>query len=115
VASTSADCADTSPPASISRSALGVHRAVLAHLQRRGVEPERLRLPDQVLQLAVRLPGGARAQQRVLDQPQVGEKRRAVRVGQVGLAQPGGAQPFGQKKQEGAIRLVGGPCLEARE
>ncbi len=92
-----------------------VHRAVLAHLQRRGVEAERLGLPDQVLQLPERLPARARTGQRVLDQAQVGEEGGAAGVGQVGVAQPGGADAFRQEKQECAIRLLGGPCADLRE
>ena len=58
------------------------------------MEPERLGLPDQVLQLPERLPRGAGRGQRLLDQAQVSEESRAVLVGQVGLAQPGGLDPF---------------------
>ena len=52
----------------------GVHLAVLPDLQLGQVEPERLRLPDQVLQLAERLPRCARRRQRVLHQAQVGQE-----------------------------------------
>ncbi len=52
----------------------GVHRAVLADLQLGQVEAERLGLPDQLLQLAVRLPGGSRGGQRLLDQAQIGQE-----------------------------------------
>ena len=51
-----------------------VDMAVLSHLERGEMKPERLRLPDQMLQLAVGLAWRARACERALDAAQVGEQ-----------------------------------------
>ena len=79
---------------------------MLADLEARQVEPERLGLPDQVLQLPVRLPGRPGGGQRRLDQPQVGQelpgrrRRRGRRPG------AGGRRPFGRVQQVGAVGLA---------
>ena len=64
---------------------LGVHLAVLPDLQAGQVEPERLRLPDEVLQLTVGLLGRPGRGQRLLHDAQVGEELGRARVGQVGV------------------------------
>ncbi len=84
----------------------GVHRAVLPDLQLGQVEPERLGLPDELLQLAERLPGGAPGGQGLLHQPQVGEEAGGARVGQVRMPQPGGLEPPGQVEEVGPVRFV---------
>ena len=88
---------------------LGVHRAVLPDLEPGKVEPERLRLPEQVLELTECLPGGAGPGQRPLHEPEVGDELSRAAVGQarraVVLASPDGAQPPRRVKQVGAIRL----------
>ena len=62
-----------------------VHRAVLPDLQAGQVKAERLGLPDQVLQLAERLPGRTRGGQRVLHGTQVGQESGGPGVSQVGV------------------------------
>src|SRR5690606_33463955 len=47
-----------------------MHGGVLTHLQLGQVEPERLDLPEQLLQAAVGLPRGAAGDEGVLDDPQ---------------------------------------------
>ena len=95
VASTSGRSGPTAAAARLrSRPGRGRAPRVLADLQPGQVEPERLRLPDQVLQLAGRLPGRAGRGQRVAA-PAAGRRgTRAARVGQVGVPQPGRAQPL---------------------
>ena len=56
------------------------------------MESERLGLPDEVLELAVRLPGGASCRQRPLRQPQVGDELSSRRIGQ---ARPASGAPSG--------------------
>ena len=51
-----------------------VHRRVLTHLQLRKVKPERLSLPDEVLELAEREPGRAGLRERPLHDPQVAQE-----------------------------------------
>ena len=58
-----------------------VHLGVLADLQLGQVEPERLDLPDQVLQLAVGLPAGTGRGQRDLNRAQLGQQLVRARVG----------------------------------
>ena len=93
----------------------GVHLAVLADLQLGEVEPEGLGLPDEVLELAVGLPVRPGGGQGLLDGAQVGEERLGVRVGQVGVALAGGAQPGGGVQQEPAVRLVGRAVGDLRQ
>ena len=88
------------------RQRLGVHPGVLAHLKAREVEAERLGLPDQVLQLTVRLPDRAGLRERRLDQAQVGEEVRRPGVGQVEVPCPGGGEPLGRVQQVGAVGLA---------
>ena len=113
VARTSCVCGDGgSPPLQLGQRP-GVHLAVLPDLQLGQVEPERLRLPDQVLQLAERLPRRARRRQRVLHQAQVGQEPGRIPVAQIRVAQPGGAEPFGQKEQVRTVRLGRGAGRDA--
>ena len=88
----------------------GVHLAVLPDLQAGQVETERLRLPDEVLQLAERLLGRAGGGQRRLHHPQVGQALRGARVGQVGVPLPGGGQPLRHVQQVGPVGLLGCSC-----
>ena len=83
--------------------------AVLPDLQAGQVEAERLGLPDQVLQLAEGLLGRAGRGQRLLDQAQVGQELAGSRVGQVGVPDPGGAEPLGGVQQVGPVRLLRRP------
>jgi hypothetical protein len=70
------------------------------------VEAERLGLPDQVLQLAEGLLGGARRRQRLLDDPQVGEVLRGPGVGQVGVPRARRGQALRHVKQVGPVGLL---------
>jgi hypothetical protein len=85
---------------------------VLADLQAGQVEAERLRLPDELLELAVGLAARAGGGQGVLQQPQVGDELRGAGVGQAGLLglraarQPGGPQPQRREQQELPVRLL---------
>ena len=63
----------------------GVHGTVLADLQLGEVEAERLGLPDEVLQLAVRLLAGTGGRQRVLDEAQVRHEVRRPWIGEIGV------------------------------
>ena len=84
-----------SRPPSISSSAAACTCGVLADLQLRQVEAERLDLPDEVLQLAVRLPRRAGRGQRLLGDPQVGEQLAGRAVGEVEVAAAGGGDAGG--------------------
>jgi hypothetical protein len=53
---------------------MGMNLAVLAHFELGEVKAKRLRLPDEVLQLAVCLSRSAGGGQRALDQLQVGDE-----------------------------------------
>ena len=75
---------------------------------RRGGSRTSRSLPDQVLQLAVRLPGGAGRDQRLLHQAQVARAapRRPARPGRPLPA--GGGDPRGHDQQPLPVRLVRG-------
>jgi hypothetical protein len=79
---------------------------MLTDLQLGEVEAERLDLPDQVLQLPVRLAYRTRLDQGVLHDPQVGEEVGRAVVAQVGVAPPGGLDAFGGVQDELAVRLA---------
>ena len=81
---------------------------VLAHLELGEVEPERLDLPDQVLQAAVGLARAPRRDERVLHDAQVGEQLLGVAVREVGVARAGRGDAAGDEQQDAAVGLGGG-------
>src|SRR6266536_6288327 len=90
----------------------GMHLAVLADLETGQVEAEGLGLPEQVLELTERLPGGARPRQRPLHEAEVGDELRRTAVGQAGLAvalaDPDRVQPPRRVQQVDAVGLLRG-------
>ncbi len=83
-----------------------VHRRVLPHLEFGQVEAERLDLPDQLLEVPVRLSRRARLRQRVLHDPQVGEQVLRVSVAEVGVARAGRGDLAREQQQDAPVRLV---------
>jgi hypothetical protein len=76
------------------------------------MEPERLDLPDEVLQLTERLLDRPGRGQRILDDAQVGEKLGRSGVGQVGVPDPGRVDPLGRVQQVGPVRLLRRPSRD---
>ena len=90
---------------------VGVHGRVLADLQGRHVEAERLHLPDQVLEVAESESFRVRLPQRGLDRSQVLEEFGRVRIA-MGKPGPGGRQALGGEQQELPVRLPGRPLAD---
>ena len=93
----------------------GVYRAVLADLQLGEVEAERLRLPDEVLHLAVGLPARSRGYQRPLDQAHIGHECVRPRVGEVGVAVTGRLEARRDVEQVGPVGLLRGTGRDVGE
>ena len=98
---------------------------VLANLQRRQVEAERLDLPAEVLDVAPRDPREADLDQGVLDLAQLGDELGRVAIGArgrralLGEAAAGAAEPLGDEREALPERLVRIPLanrpIEVRE
>ena len=85
-----------------------VHLRVLPHLELGEVEPERLHLPDQPLQVAVGRPRARRPR------PASAARRRGrpraprrAPYAEVGVARPGRGDPLGEEVDDPTVRLVG--------
>ncbi len=70
------------------------------------MEPERLHLPDEVLELPVRAAHVPRLGERGLHRAQVLEELLRRGVGEVRIAGPGGLDPGGQEEQHLTVRLA---------
>ena len=86
----------------------GVYHGVLTELHLDHVEAEGLRLPDQILQRAIRRTLGAGFGQGTLHDLQVGDEIVAAVVHEVGVALDGVAQAIGHHQHDGAVQLLGG-------
>ena len=86
----------------------GVHERVLTELHLDQVEPKGLRLPDELLQRAVRGAHGAGRGQRALNNAQVGNVVVGRGVHDVCRALDGGAQAVRDHDHDGAVQLGGG-------
>ncbi len=85
-----------------------VHAAVLADLQLGQMEPEGLHLPDQVLQLSVRLPRGAGGGQAGLDRAEIGQQLGRGAVREIGVPPAGRRDPVRCEQQGDPVQLPGG-------
>ena len=85
-----------------------VYGTVLAHLELGQVEPEGLRLPDQVLKLAIGLPACARFGEGTLDETKVADEfgRRLVPERVIVLLKPSRLKPPRRVQHEGTKRLA---------
>ena len=79
------------------------------------MEAEGLHLPDEVLQLPVGEPEGARFDQRALDRQQVVQQLNRGVVGEQTLLAAGGADPVGHVEQVFAVLLLGSARLDLGE
>src|SRR5207245_5787875 len=91
-----------------------VDLAVLPDLELSKMKAERLDLPDEVLQLAVRLSRRARAGERGLDAAEVCQEIGSRRIAAASIARPGRAQPVGDMKKDLAVLLRGRALFELR-
>ena len=87
---------------------------VLAHLELGQVESERLDLPQQLLQVPVRLSRSARGDERVLHDAQVVQQVRRVAVRQVGVATARRGDAAPEQQHHALVRLDLGPLRGIR-
>ena len=94
------------------RERLAMHAAVLADLQVREVKAERLRLPDELVHLAIRLARSARGDERILQRPKVVEQLIRSRVGEGEIRAAGRRDALGDEQEELTVRLAWGARLD---
>src|SRR5580700_11473124 len=91
-----------------------MHAAVLTDLEIREVKAERLRLPDELVQLSIRLAGSPRRGERILDAEKVVDQliRARVRQGEVRAARC--SDSLGNQQEELAVGLTRRPRANRR-
>ena len=84
---------------------LGVDGGVLTHLEFGEVEAERLHLPQQLLEVSVRLAWGTRIDEGLLHGAQIGQQRVGVAIREIGVALACGGDPAGDQQHRALVRL----------
>ena len=91
-----------------------MHAAVLTDLEIREVKAERLRLPDELVQLSIRLAGSPRRGERILYPEKVVDQLIRARVGQGEVRAAGCSDSLGNEQEELAVGLPWRPPANRR-
>ncbi len=89
-----------------------MHRAVLAYLEIDEVKAKGLHLPDELVQLAIRLPRRAGRRERILEAAEIIEQLARPRISNRQVGATGCADTLGDEQEELPVRLSRGAFLD---